>query len=230
MRIQTWGCVFVLAVAMASAFGAKVDSTYLQPITAERSYSTAVNWLNMKPASGGGTLSFVNQTASCKANFKLDAKEDVVLGGVDFGPGGFRISGNTLTLSGDGVIRSDNTVGTGFSNHLIIPEGSTMTKRGKGKVTIEYGFSGAGKLVVAEGTVVSADGEHFMAEGDIDIRTGHVSWYEPRTTGDVSLGCGNVSYGPDRAKIVVTKGKVTSYVATMKSLGIVAKLGMESCV
>ena len=209
-------CIVGLGLALA-AVAEKVDSTYIMPVTATRPYSTAQYWLSTKPAKEGGVLTFANQTADCKSFFNLDTGS-LTFGGIDFGNGGFMINGSAFTLAGDGCLRTSNETGCFIATPVTLPGGTTMTKRGKGKLTFTTGISGAGKLVVAEGTVISQDGEHFMTEGDLDIRTGHISWYQPATSGDVAVGCGNVTFGPDRAQIVVTKGEVTSYVATMKSL------------
>ena len=140
MNVKTWGCGFVV-VAMTSLFGEKVDSTFIQPLTAEKSYSSTTLWLHGKPANGGGFLSFSNQTEKCKSNLNVN-KEGYVIGGVDFGDGMFTISGNPITLSGEGVIRGTNTTGARFANQVIIPAGSTMTKCGAGKVTMEKGNEG----------------------------------------------------------------------------------------
>ena len=210
------GFAAIAAVMAVETLAAKVDGTFIQPLTSDHKYSDALKWLGQKPAADGGFLTFANQTSGCTKTLTLD-KAGVTLGGIDFGSGSFNVNGEALTLTGDGVLRSTDATGSFLNSEVVFADGATMTKRGKGKMSFKK-LRGNGKLVIAEGTVVSQDGEHFLGGCDLEIRTGHVSWYQPTASGDVDLSSGNLTFGPDRAQIVVTKGDVTSYKATFASL------------
>lgn len=210
------GFAAIAAVMAVETMAAKVDGTFIQPLTSDQKYSDVLKWLGQKPAAEGGSLTFANQTAGCVKTLTLDTV-GLTLGGIDFGSGSFNVTSNALTLAGDGVLRSTGSTGPFVNSEVVFADGATMTKRGKGKMSFKK-LRGNGKLVIAEGTVVSQDGEHFLGGCDLEIRTGHVSWYQPTASGDVDLSSGNLTFGPDRAQIVVTKGDVTSYKATFASL------------
>lgn len=216
MRLHRMGLAAFAAMVVAETMAAKVDGTFIQPLTSDQKYSDVLKWLGQKPAAEGGVLTFANQTSGCKKILTLD-KAGVTLGGIDFGAAAFSVGGEALTLTGDGVLRSTDGNGPQVNVGVTIADGATMTKRGKGKLSFKK-LGGAGKLVIAEGTVVSQDGENFLCGCDLEIRTGHMSWYMPETSGDVDLTSGNLTFGPDRAQVVVTKGDVTSYKATFASL------------
>lgn len=209
-----FGAVMALTFA---AFAEKVDATFIQPLWGNYNYADALRWLGMKPAGDGGVATFANQTSDCNKILTIN-QEGVTIGGIDFGDAAFSVAGSDLTFTGNGVLRTTGSDGPLIGVGVNIAAGSTMTKRGKGKISFNNGISGSGKLVVAEGTVVTQDGEHFLCESDLEIRTGHISWYRPNAEGDIEVDGGNVTFGPDRAQIVVTKGEITSYKATLKSL------------
>lgn len=216
MKLHRMGLVAFAAMMAVETMAAKVDGTFIQPLTSDQKYSDVLKWLGQKPAADGGFLTFANQTSGCTKILTLDTA-GVTLGGIDFGSGAFAVSGtNALTLAGDGVLKSTGSTGPFVNADVVFADGATMAKRGKGKMSFKK-LRGNGKLVIAEGTVVSQDGEHFLGGCDLEIRTGHVSWYQPTASGDVDLTSGNLTFGPDRAQIVVTKGDVTSYKATFAS-------------
>ena len=216
MKLHRMGLAAFAAMMAVETMAAKVDGTFIQPLTSDHTYSDVLKWLGQKPAAEGGVLTFANQTSGCKKILTLD-KAGVTLGGIDFGAAAFSVGGEALTLTGDGVLRSTDGNGPQVNVGVTIADGATMTKRGKGKLSFKK-LGGAGKLVIAEGTVVSQDGENFLCGCDLEIRTGHMSWYMPETSGDVDLTSGNLTFGPDRAQVVVTKGDVASYKATFASL------------
>lgn len=209
-----WGMCAVLACAWTAA-GA--DGVFIQPVTSAIDYSKIQYWLGSQKAENGGSLTFQNQTGA-SSTLTVDVT-GLTLGGIDFADGKFQMTGtNPITLTGNGDIRVSDTDGVHVNVPLVIPASSTVTKRGRGKVTIYKPIQGEGVLDISEGCVIAQTVGAFPGTCDVALRTGHLSWYQPPVTTHADVSCGTLTYGPDRARILITRGQMPSYAITFAGL------------
>ncbi len=209
-----------VCVAAYASFAAKQDGVWIEPISADRTYSSTSFWLCGKHAKEGGKATFINQGANTK-NFNIDSAGGVTWGGIDLGDSAFTMTGNALTLSGTGDICSDANANVKFSNPVVLAAGAKISQRGR--LSLEFpntvSMSADSVYSVVNGKLTSTAATGFHTAGTLDLQSGLFVWKPTATAGDaLVVNAGKLKYGPDRAHIRVEKGNAASYAVTFSEL------------